>query len=79
MPGLMDKETTLRLRQKVKQNKLITLHRHLSVTSNLDLINLDQFRLETDSKEGAKVFEFYNGDKWVSLTRRCNEKFTRHR
>ena len=34
----------LRLRQKVKQDKLATLYRHLIGTGDLDLINLDQFK-----------------------------------
>ena len=50
MPVSTDLETTLRLRQKVKQDKLAALHRHLNVTVNLDLINLDRFRLTTDPK-----------------------------
>ena len=29
----------------------------------VDLINLDRFKLTTDPKKGATVFEFYNGDK----------------
>ena len=44
MPDTTDKETTLTLwpRQKVKQNKLAALLRHVDVTGNLDLINLNQ-------------------------------------
>ena len=30
---------TLRLRQKVKQDKLVTLYKHLNITGNLDLID----------------------------------------
>ena len=48
MPGSTEKEKALRLRQKVKQDKLTALHRHLNITSKPDLINLDQFRLKTD-------------------------------
>ena len=33
--------STLQLRQKVKRDKIITLYRHLNVTGNLDLIDLD--------------------------------------
>ena len=56
MPGSTDKDTILRLRPKVKQDKLAALYRHLNVTGNLDLINLDRFRLTTDPKIGATVF-----------------------
>ena len=75
MPGSTEKETTstLRLRQKVKRDKLATLYRHLNIVGNLDLINLGRFKLTTNSKKGATVFEFYNGDKWVSLTKQTGE------
>ena len=48
MPGSTEKDKTLRLRQKVKQDKLTALYRHLNITGKPDLINLDQFRLTTD-------------------------------
>ena len=28
-----------------------------------------------DSKKGATIFEFYNGDRWVSLTKQTGEFF----
>ena len=77
MPGSTEKETTstLRLKQKLKRDKLAALYRHLNVTGNLDLINLDRFKLTTDSKKGATIFEFYNGDRWVPLTKQIREFF----
>ena len=42
--------STLRLKQKVKRDKLAVLYKHLNVTGNLDLINLDRFRRTTDPK-----------------------------
>ena len=77
MPGSTEKETTstLRLKQKLKRDKLAALYRHLNVTGNLDLINLDQFKLTTDSKMGATIFEFYNGDRWVPVTKQIREFF----
>ena len=39
------------------------MYSHLNVTDILDLINLDQFKITTDTKNKATVFEFYNGDK----------------
>ena len=64
MPGSTKKEATsaLRLKQKVKWDKLAALYRHLNVTSNLDLINLDRFKLTMHPKKGATVFLFYNND-----------------
>ena len=66
----------LKLRQKVKQDKLIALYRHLGVTGNPDLIDLDRFRLTKDPKKGVTIFEFYNGnDKWVPPTKQTGEFF----
>ena len=68
--------STLRLRQKVKRDKRIALYRHLNVTGNPELINLDRFRLTIDSKKGVTIFEFYNGnDRWVPLTKQACEFF----
>ena len=68
--------STLRLRQKVKRDKINALYRHLDVTGNPDLIDLDRFRLTADPKKGAVIFEFYNGnDRWVSLTKQTGEFF----
>ena len=60
---------------KVKQDKLAALYRHLNVTDNLDLINLDRFKLTTDVKKEATIFEFYDGDRWVPLTKQTGEIF----
>ena len=54
--------TSLRLRQKVTRDNLIALYRHLNVMGNVDLIDLDQFRLTKDPKKEVTIFEFYNGD-----------------
>ena len=40
-PATTEVTSTLRLTQKVKQDKLVALYRHLNVTGNLDLISLD--------------------------------------
>ena len=74
-PDTTEATSTLRLKQKVKRDKLGALYRHLNVTGNLDLINLDQFKLTTDPKKGATIFEFYNGDRWVHLTKQTGEVF----
>ena len=50
------------------------LYRHLNVTSNPDLIDLDRFWLMTE-KKGATHFEFYNSDRWVPLTKQTGEFF----
>ena len=50
--------STLRLRQKVKRNKIKALHRHLNVAGNPDLIGLDRFRLTEDPKKGVTILSF---------------------
>ena len=52
------------------------MYRHLNIAGNPDLINLDRFKLTTDPKKVATVFEFYNGDKWVSLTKQTGKFLT---
>ena len=37
---------TLRLRQKVKRDKITALYKHFNVTGNLDLIDLDRFMIK---------------------------------
>ena len=42
---------------------------------NLDLIDLDRLKLTTDPKKGATIFEFYNSDRWVTLTKQTDQFF----
>ena len=42
---------------------------------NLDLIDLDRFRLAKDPKKGVTIFEFHNGDKLVPLTKQTGNFF----
>ena len=51
------------------------MYRRLNVTGNLDLINLDRFKLIADTRKRVAVFEFYNGDKLVPLTKQTGEFF----
>ena len=67
--------STLRLRQKVKRYKVTSLYRRLNVTGDIDLIDLDQFRLRRGPINGATIFEFYNCDGWVPLTKQTGEFF----
>ena len=50
--------STLRLRQKVKRDKMNALYRHLNVTANPDLIHLDRFRLTKDQKNKPRFLSF---------------------
>ena len=51
--------SSLRLNQKVKQDKLAALYRHLKVTGNPDLISLDRFKLTTDPKKGGATISSF--------------------
>ena len=73
--GTTEASSTLRLRQKVKGVKITVLYRQLNVTGDIDLIDLDRFRLTTDPKKEVTVFGFYNGDWWVPLTKQTGEFF----
>ena len=68
--------STLRLRQKVKRDKITALYRYLNVTSDIDLIDLERFRLTKNPKKGITIFEFHNGNnRWVPLTKQTGEFF----
>ena len=51
------------------------MYRHLNITGNIDLIDLGLFKLTRDPKKEATIFEFYNGDRWVTLTKQTGEFF----
>ena len=55
-PAATEATSTLRLRQEVKQVKLTALYRHLNVTGDIDLTDLDRFRLTTDQKKRSHDF-----------------------
>ena len=56
-----------------KLNKIGQLHCTDTEISNLNLIIVNQFKLTTDPKRRAIVFEFYNGDKLAPLTKQTGE------
>ena len=44
------------------------------MAGDIDLINLDRFKLAKDPKKGVTIFKFYNGnDRWVTLTKQTGE------
>ena len=67
--------STIQLRQEVKRDKLAALYRHLNVMGNPKLPDLDLFKLTKDQKKGSTIFEFYNGDRWVPLTKQTGDFF----
>ena len=58
IPDTTEATSTLQLRQKVKQDKLAALYRHLNVTGNLDLIDLGRSRLTTVHKKEPRFSSF---------------------
>ena len=67
VPATTESTSTLRIRQKVKLDKLTALYRHLNVAGNPGLIDLDRFRFTKDPKIKITALEFYNGNRWVHL------------
>ena len=63
----------LRLRQKVKRDKLAALYRYLHGTGDLDLINLDQFHYTKNTKNGTTNLQLYDYDKRVPLRKQTGE------
>ena len=57
-PDTTEATSTLRVRQKVKRNKITTLYKHLNVMGDIDLIDLDQFRFTMNAKKGLQFFSF---------------------
>ena len=57
-PTTTEATSTLQLRQKVKRDKLSTLYTHFNVTGNLDLIDIDKFRLTKHPKKESQFLSF---------------------
>ena len=75
VPDTTEATSTLILRQKVKRDKINALYRHLNVRANPDLIDLYRFKLTKDRIIGVTIFEFYNGGRWVPLTKQTGDFF----
>ena len=52
------------------------MYRHLSITRDIDLLNLDRFNYTKNTKNGTTILEFYNEDKWVLLKNQTGEFLT---
>ena len=66
-PSSKEKLSTLWLRQKVEQDKLPALYRHLSVTDDPDLADICRFRLNKIKRQEMLIY-FFDGKNWQSLT-----------
>ena len=67
-PDTTEETSTLQLRQKVKRDKLTELYRHLNVTGDPDLADIDQSMIKKVSKTGNTDLLFFHGKHWQSLT-----------
>ena len=77
LPSTQEKPTsTLRLRQKVKRDKINALCRHLNVTGNLDLIDTDQFNIRKNTKiDNTDLLFLDANNQWQPLTNKQTGEF----
>ena len=75
-PDATKATSTLQLRQKVKRDKNTTLYRHLNVTGDPGLADIDRFMIKKISKTGNTDLLFLDGNKhWQSLTNKRTGEF----
>ena len=76
-PDTTEATLTLQLRQKVKRDKITALYRHLNVTSDPRLADIDRFMIKKKkkSKTGNTDLLFFDGKQWQSLTNKCTGDF----
>ena len=68
VPDTTEATSDLRLKQKQKRDKIVSLHKYLSVTGDPDLADLDRFTIRKNLKTGNIEFLLLNGNKhWQSL------------
>ena len=75
-PDATEAILTLQFRQKVKQDKITALYRHLNVTGDSGLADIDRFMITKNSKTGNIDLLFLDGNKhWQSLTNKRTGEF----
>ena len=62
------------LSNELKRQKIQALYDFLGVEGNVNLAELDRFRLNLDEKTGNPELKFWNGRDWVSLTNKYTGK-----
>ena len=68
--------STIRLRQKLKRDKIVSLYRYLDVTGDPGLADLDRFTIKKSLKAGNVELLFLDGNKhWQSLTNKRTGEF----
>ena len=68
-------EPTSTLWQKVKQDKINALYRHLNVTGDPGLADLDRFMIKKNTKTGNTDLLFFYNNQWQSLTNKRTGEF----
>ena len=69
IPDTTEATSTLRLKQKLKRDKIVSRYRYLKVTGDADLADLDRFTIRKNLKTGTIELLFLDGNKhWQSLT-----------
>ena len=75
-PDTTEATSTLRLRQKVRRDKVTALYRYLNVTADLGLANIDRFTIKKNTKTGNTDLLFLDGNNhWQSLTNKRTGEF----
>ena len=75
-PDITEATSTLQLRQSVKRDKITALYRHLNVTSDPGLADLDQFMTKKILMTGNTDLLLLDGNKhWHSLTNKRTGEF----
>ena len=63
VPDTTEVTSTLRLRQKLKQDKIVSVYRYLDVIGDPGLADVDQFIIKKNSKTGNIELLFLDGNK----------------
>ena len=75
-PDATEATSTLQLRQKLKQNKIAALYRHLNVRGDPGLADINRFMVKKIPKTGNTDLLFLDGNKhWQSLTNKRTGEF----
>ena len=75
MPDTSEATSTLRLRQKLKRDQIVSLYRYLGVTGDSGFSDLDRFNIKKNSKTGNIELLFLDTDRhWKSLTNKRTGK-----
>ena len=56
------------LSNELKRQKIYALHQELGVTGDVNLAELDRFRLNLNEKTRNSELKFFNGQDWILLT-----------